>query len=109
MSWNAVPNAAGYKLERYDNILRNNRQVYEWTVISDEIKASSTSFEETSGELVCGQSHEYRVSAKGDGSPYSTNFGATASDSAVISCPVAAPAPTGLTTETTGRTSIRVS
>ena len=104
-----MSDAAGYKLERYDDILRNNRQVYEWTDISDEIKASSTSYEETSGELVCGQSHEYRVSAKGDGSTYSTNFGATASDSAVIACPVAAPAPKGLMTATTGPTSIQVS
>ena len=103
-----MPDAAGYKLERYDDILRNNRQVYEWTDISDEIKASSTSYEETSGELVCGQSHEYRVSAKGDGSPYSTDFGATASDSAVIACPVAAPTPEGLTADTTGPQSIRV-
>ncbi len=68
LRWSSVPNAAMYKLERE-------------TIITDAWVSAGTGADAITGltytvtGLQCGTSYSFRVSANGDGQPYSTTFG----------------------------------
>ena len=64
VTWNAVSNAHRYKLERR---FSNSSS---WTVVSSDI--SGTSY--TVSGLDCDTTYYFRVSARGDGTSYSSNF-----------------------------------
>ena len=65
LSWSTVPSAEAYKLEMAD---------MEWALAGDDADdLTTTSFTVTG--LQCGTEYSFRVSARGDGHPYSMDFG----------------------------------
>ena len=66
LSWNAVANAHRYRLERATSTSAA------WTVVGDEL---ATTTRAATG-LACGTTYHFRVSARGDGSPYNARWGA---------------------------------
>ena len=89
LSWNSVPNAHRYKLENQ----QRSPRVGSWTNVGSETASTN----KTATGLLCGTRYQFRVSARGDGSPYSTTYGIT---SGVVSHSTEPceppPAPTGL-------------
>ncbi len=88
LSWTAVTDAQYYKLER------GASSTGPWTSVSDTISTSSY----TATGLDCNTTYYFKVSARGDGSPYSTTFGSQSSGDvsrSTTDCPNA-PAPLGL-------------
>ena len=65
LSWNTVTDAYRYKLER------STSSSGPWTDVGTETGDTSG----TATGLDCGTTYHFRVSARGDGSPYSTTFG----------------------------------
>ena len=102
LSWNSLTDAAAYKLER------SLSSSGPWTVVSSTIPSTSTSH--TAAGLTCGLTYYFRVSARGDGSPYSTTFGTATSPVSrdTGTCPTA-PAPTGLEAAASTATGISLS
>ena len=102
LSWNSLTDAAAYKLER------SLSSSGPWTVVSSTIPSTSTSH--TATGLTCGLTYYFRVSARGDGSPYSTTFGTATSPVSrdTGTCPTA-PAPTGLEAAASTATGISLS
>ena len=88
LRWNAVTNAYRYKLER-------RKTAGLWTLVSSTISGSSSSYL-VSG-LACNTTYYFRISSRGDGSPYSIAFGSPTSLSkrtkACIETPTLAPVP----------------
>ena len=88
LSWTAVTDAEYYKIER------GASSTGPWTSVSDTISTSSY----TATGLVCNTTYYFKVSARGDGSPYSTTFGSQSDgdvSKSTTDCPNA-PAPLGL-------------
>ena len=79
VSWNSVADASAYKLERREGTSGS------WTVESSAISGTR----HTVSSLDCTKTYYFRVSAKGDGDPYSTTFGDASS--AVSASPNCAP------------------
>ena len=100
LSWNAVTDAYRYKLER------SLSGTSGWTTVSSIISTTS----HTANSLICNTTYYFRVSARGDGSPYSTTFGTPSSNESgtTSTCPNA-PAPTGLNVTGSTQTSITLS
>ena len=97
VSWDSITDVYRYKLER-------SRDGLTWREIDDNI--SGTSYD--TGGLVCNTLYHFRVSARGDGSPYLTSFGLAASAvGKPLGCPTA-PAPTGLSVDASTQTTIRL-
>ena len=98
LSWNPVTNAYRYKLER------STSSSGPWTDAGSETGGTSG----TATGLDCDTTYYFRVSTRGDGSPYSATFGDTSSavSRATSECSTA-PAPTGLSV--TGSTDASVS
>ena len=98
LNWNSVADAYRYKLER------STSSSGPWTDAGTETSGTSG----TATGLDCGTTCYFRVSTRGDGSPYSATFGDTSSavSRATSDC-VPAPAPTGLSV--TGFTATSVS
>ena len=97
VSWNVVPDAERYKLEQSPN------GTSAWSTVDDDISTTS----DTASGLICGTTYYFRVSARGDGSPYSTTFGTpSSSESGTTSTCPNAPAPTGLNVTGSTQTSI---
>lgn len=99
LTWKLVPDAHRYKLERRKGTAGS------WAEVGSE--ASGTS--KTATGLECNTTYYFRVSTRGDGSPYSTTYGSPSTGSVprtTSTCP-AAPAPTGL--KVTGATKDSVS
>ena len=69
LSWNLVTDAHRYKLER------STSSSGPWTDVGTETGDTSG----TATGLDCGTTYHFRVSARGDGSPYSTTFGSASS------------------------------
>ncbi len=69
LSWNAVANAHRYRLERAAT------SSGPWTVVGDEL---ATTTRAATG-LACGTTYQFRVSARGDGAPYDSKWGAPSS------------------------------
>ena len=70
LTWDAVTDAASYKLDH--RIGAGGL----WTASTSPIRVSSTGVASAKvGVPACGDTHYFRVSARGDGSPYSTSFG----------------------------------
>ena len=86
LSWNAVTDAYLYKLER------STASAGPWTSVSSTI--SGTGYPATG--LACNTLYYFQVSARGDGSPYSTTFGDPSGTvfKRTLACPNA---PTGFT------------
>ena len=97
LSWNSVSDAYRYQLERREGSSGS------WLTVSSNLSATQY----RARNLECGATHYFRVSARGDGSPYSTSFGNPSSSVSrtTTTCPNA-PAPTGLTVTGTTETSI---
>ena len=66
LSWNAVTNAHRYRLER---AMATSGP---WAVVGDEL---ATTTRAVTG-LACGTTYHFRVSARGDGTPYDAKWGA---------------------------------
>ncbi len=83
MSWNPVTDAYRYRLEHSES------SSGPWTA---ETETSSAS--DTVGGLNCNTTYYFRVRARGDGSPYSTTFGAASGDvsETTSTCPNRPPA-----------------
>ena len=98
-----MTDAAAYKLER------SLSSSGPWTVVSSTIPSTSTSH--TAAGLTCGLTYYFRVSARGDGSPYSTTFGTATSpvSRATDTCTVTAPAPTGFSADSSTATGVTLS
>ena len=100
LSWSSVTNAYRYKLER------STTRSGPWTVVSQYISGTSR----TAYSLTCNTTYYFKVSTRGNGSPYSTTFGSASSSVSrtTTGCPDA-PAPTGLrvTSSTDARVSLR--
>ncbi len=100
LSWSSVSGAYRYKLERREGTSGS------WSTISSSISGTS----KTATGLDCNTTYYFRVSARGDGSPYSTTFGgASGSVSRTTSECQTAPAPTGLTVTSSDRYSVSLS
>ena len=105
LSWNSVTNAYRHKLEA------STSSTGPWVIVGYGF--SSTTFKPNT--LDCNTTYYFRVSARGDGSPYSTAFGnpSAASDPITTSqCTNPtnrAPAPTGLRVTSYGQTVVRLS
>ncbi len=69
VSWNAVTNGHGYKVER-------RKSGGSWSTI----RTGVSELEVTTSGLTCGTRYGFRVSTKGDGDPYSTNYGTASSE-----------------------------
>ncbi len=69
LSWNSVNDAYRYKLERRTGSSGS------WSSVNSSITGTSR----TATGLTCNTAYQFRLSARGDGSPYSTTFGATSS------------------------------
>ena len=85
VSWSAVQHAHRYKLERSPDGASG------WSDVDDDISGTSR----TVSGLSCGTTYHFRVSARGDGSTYSTEFGSPSTPSvsgATSACPAAEPA-----------------
>ena len=100
LSWNAVANAYRYKLER------GTSSSGPWTDVGSETGDMSG----TATVLDCDTTYYFRVSTRGDGSPYSATFGDTSSavSRATSEC-AAAPAPTGLSVTSATDASVSLS
>ena len=81
LSWNAVTGATEYKLE--------------WSGSSATGSSNISKTSHTVTGLTCNLEYTFKVSAKGDGATYSTDFGNAASVSGTTSTCPAAPAPSG--------------
>ncbi len=100
LSWNSVSNASVYKLER------STSSSGPWTSVSSSISSAS----HTATGLTCNTTYYFRVSAKGDGSPYSTSFGSASSNvSKKTSACSTAPAPSNLSASSPTQTSVKLS
>ena len=87
MSWTAVTDAHGYKLEY--------RESDDTTWIHGNYSGSSTSG--TIFRLTCNTEYDFRVRARGDGDPYSrTTYGPGSTSVTKTTSECLAPAPTGL-------------
>ena len=87
LGWGAVSGAYRYRVERSPN--GNDG----WSTLSSTITGPSY----TDNPVTCNTTYYYRVSARGDGSPYSTNWSAASGNVSITpSCPVL-PAPENLT------------
>ena len=83
LGWSAVRHAHRYKLERSPDGASG------WSDVDDDISGTSR----TVSGLSCGTTYHFRVSARGDGSTYSTEFGSPSTPSvsgATSACPTAA-------------------
>ena len=83
LSWTSVQHAHRYKLERSPDGASG------WSNVDDDISGTSR----TVSGLSCGTTYHFRVSARGDGSTYSTEFGSPSTPSvsgATSACPTAA-------------------
>ncbi len=99
LSWNSVTNAHRYKLERRKGTTGS------WSTVSSYISGTSR----TVYSLTCDTTYYFRVSARGDGSPYSTTFGSVSSSvSKWLECPDA-PAPSGLSVTSSDDDSVTLS
>ena len=105
LGWNSVPDAHGYKVER------STSSNGPWSTAFYDITRTS----HPASSLECNTTYYFRIRARGDGSPYSTNYGtaSTASVSRRTSpCPPApapkAPAPTGLRVTSHTQTIVRL-
>ena len=104
LSWNSVKDAAGYKVER------STSSSGPW----------STAFYDFSGTshydsgLQCNTNYYFRISARGNGSPYSTDYGSPSSSlsTSTSSCPTIsvtkAPAPKNLRVTSKNQTVVRL-
>ena len=84
LTWPAVPDAAAYKLEREDT------DADEWVSAGTGADAI-TGLTYTVTGLQCGTAYSFRVSANGDGHPYSTTFGEVfelPNDEETDACPI---------------------
>ena len=81
LSWTPVTDAYRYKLER------STASAGPWTLVNSAISGTS----HTATGLACSTSYYFRVSARGDGSPYSTTFGDPSSNvwKRTSACPTA--------------------
>ena len=87
LSWNAVTDAAVYQVEyRRSSSISWLHAGYVWSGSSDTVDG-----------LDCNTSYDFRVRARGDGSPYSTTYGNPSSSVSETTGACVAPAPTGLT------------
>ena len=89
VSWNTVQDAHRYRLERSADGSSG------WSNVDDGISGTS----HTLSGLSCATTVHFRVSARGDGSPYSTTFGSPSTSVSVTTgdcppTPVATPVPT---------------
>ena len=100
LSWNPVTDGYRYKLER------STSSSGPWTDAGSETGGTSG----TATGLDCDTTYYFRVSARGDGSPYSTTFGDTSSavSRATSECSTA-PAPTGLSVTSATDASVSLS
>ena len=98
LTWDTRADVAAYKIEYRE---RASSSSDPWTTVEQD----GTSYPATN--LTCGTEYAFRVSARGDGSPYSTTYGAAAELSRRTSACPPAPAPDGLDTEP-GRQSVRL-
>ena len=89
LSWASKTDIAAYKLEQ------STSSTGTYSEVSSTISGTATSY--TVSDLECKTTYYFRLSAKGDGDPYSTDFGSTTTPLSVstTTCPNA-PAPTGL-------------
>ena len=100
LSWDSLTNAQYYRLERREGVTGS------WVIVSSYISGTSR----TAYGLTCNTTHYFRISARGDGSPYTTSFG-TASSSvsrATTTCPNAT-APSGLSADSSNVNSVSLS
>ena len=100
LSWDSLTNARYYRLERREGVTGS------WVIVSSYISGTSR----TAYGLTCNTTHYFRISARGDGSPYTTSFG-TASSSvsrATTTCPNAT-APSGLSADSSNVNSVSLS
>ena len=103
LSWMAVTDAKEYELAR--RVGSGN-----WAIIESALSAAITSYNATS--LARCTNHQFRIRAKGDGSPYSTVLGAAARVSkATTGCvspppPTATPTPKPVTVRISGSRSV---
>ena len=85
LSWNAVTDAAVYQVEyRRSSSISWLHAGYVWSGSSDTVDG-----------LDCNTSYDFRVRARGDGSPYSTTYGNPSSSVSETTGACVAPAPTG--------------
>ncbi len=96
LRWNSVTNAYRYQLERREGTSGS------WRTVRSNISGTT----QTAYGLECDTTYYFRVSARGDGSPFSTSFGnpsASVSRDTDLCLP---PAPTGVTVMTTATTAL---
>ena len=105
LSWKSVTNAHGYKVEYATS------RSGPWAVAFYDITRTS----HKAYALECDTLYYFRISARGDGSPYSTSYGATSTgrvSKRTSACPTTsprtAPAPTGLDVTSRTQTIVRV-
>ncbi len=99
LSWDSVTDVASYQIERRIGTGR-------WSVIGTRVGDTNTSY--TAMGLRCGTEYEFRVSARGDGHPYSTDYGDPSSEvSSLRLCKP--PTPTGFNATALDDSSIEVS
>ncbi len=84
LSWDAVTDAEKYQVQRLNGI---------W---QDHVERTQLSYEDMG--LVCNKTYSYRVKTRGDGDPYSTDYGAASSEASATTTAVCpdAPAPDNL-------------
>ena len=99
LTWDAVTDAAAYKLER------STSSTGPWTEVSSTITTTSHA---VTG-LINGTAYYFRVSAKGDGSPYTTTFGDPSSSLSETLGSTLASAPTGLTADSSAEHGVTLS
>ena len=99
LSWNSVTNAYRYRLER------STSSSGPWTVISSTISSTS----HTATGLTPGLTYYFKVSARGDGSPYSTTFGSASSPVSIDTPAQIPPVPTGLRATANTNTGVSLS
>ena len=76
LSWTSVPGAVRYRVEY------RTAGATEWVIDDDAITGAG----HTVDDLDCSTSHEFRVSAYGDGETYVSDWGVAAEVSAVVPC-----------------------
>ena len=91
LSWSPVQDAHRYKLERSRN------GVSGWSTVDDDISGTS----HTLSGLSCATTVYFRVSARGDGTPYSTDFGDASTPSVSGTTSACTSTTTPITTPTT--------
>ena len=100
LSWNPVTDAGAYKVEyRRSSSISWLHAGYVYSSTSDTVDG-----------LDCNTSYDFRVRARGDGSPYSTTYGDASSSVSrrTTECPVA-PAPTNLSATASGQSTVTLS